>query len=71
MNITTKYDLGMRFYVTLGKSPRQIAELHEISVKADGISYVLKFGACYWTLNEKDIDGVIRGESGTFEYIEN
>jgi len=70
MDIRTKYNLGMRFYVTLGDTT-QIAELHEISIKSDGIGYVLKFGACYWTLNEKDIDGVIRGESDTFEYIKN
>jgi hypothetical protein len=70
MNITTKYNLGMKFYATLGSST-QIAELHEISVKADGVGYVLKFGACYWTLGEKDIDGIIRGESDTFEFIEN
>jgi hypothetical protein len=70
MEIKTKYDLGMKFYVTLGDTT-QIAELHEISVKADGIGYVLKFGACFWTLGEKDIDAVIRGDSNIFKFIEN
>ena len=70
MEILTKHNLGMRFYVTLGESTN-IAELHEISVKSDGIGYVLKFGACYWTLNEKDIDAILRGESDIFEFVEN
>ena len=68
MKIETKYNLGMKFYVTLGDITN-IAELHEISVKAGGIGYVLKFGACYWTLSETDIDGIIKGESDTFALV--
>ena len=67
----TKYDLGMKFYVTLGNAPKRVAELNKIEITKEGISYILRLGAVYWTLKDDDIDAILRGESDIFKFIEN